>query len=86
MSAPPAIPAPANATTAPRDDARPADAATTEPAVVKWTLIALAAVIMVAFIVLPLVVVFAEALGEGWAAYRDAIEKPETWDSIVLTL
>jgi sulfate transport system permease protein len=44
---------------------------TTEPRLVRWTLTTIAMLFMLLFIVAPAVNVFAQALSDGWAAYRD---------------
>ena len=48
---------------------RQATAATTEPRWVRWLLIGVALGFLGLFLLVPLVVVFAEALSQGWAAY-----------------
>jgi sulfate transport system permease protein len=59
---------------------------TTESPLVRRLLIAGAAVFLVLFLVLPLVVIFANALAEGFRAYRREILNDPTWDAIKLTL
>lgn len=56
-----------------------------EPAWVKTTLIAGALVFLGLFLLLPLFVVFAEALGDGLAAYGGAITEPDALAAIRLT-
>ena len=63
-----------------------AQAGTTEPAWVKWTLIAVALVFVVLFLVLPLAAVFAEALRKGFGAFLEAFKEPDAWSAIRLTL
>ncbi|WP_081853062.1 sulfate ABC transporter permease subunit CysW [Bosea sp. 117] len=58
----------------------------TEPAIVKWTVIALAALFMGLFIVLPLANVFAQAFSKGWDAYVAALVDPDALAAIRLTL
>jgi sulfate transport system permease protein len=57
-----------------------------EPPLVKWTLVGLALVIALLFLLLPLVNVFAQALAKGWRAYVAALTDPESWAAIRLTL
>jgi sulfate/thiosulfate transport system permease protein len=57
-----------------------------ESAAVKWTLILLAIVALLFFLVLPLATIFIEALRDGWQAYKDTITQPECWQSVRLTL
>lgn len=66
--------------------ARRAQAGTTEPAWVKWTLIGLALGFMALFLVLPLAAVFTEALRKGWGAFAEALKEPDAWSAIRLTL
>jgi sulfate transport system permease protein len=65
---------------------RRAKAGTTEPAWVKWTLIASALAFIFLFLVLPLAAVFAEALRKGAGAYFEAFNEPDAWSAIRLTL
>ncbi len=65
---------------------RSTQAGTTEPAWVRYTLIAVALGFMFLFLVLPLVAVFAEALRKGADAYWEALKEPDAWSSIRLTL
>jgi sulfate transport system permease protein len=53
---------------------------------VRWLLIALALAFLAAFLVLPLVIVFKEALTKGFAAYFSAIVQSDTVSAIWLTL
>jgi sulfate/thiosulfate transport system permease protein len=57
-----------------------------EPAWVRYTLIALALAFMFLFLVLPLAAVFTEALRKGWDAYWAALQEPDAWSAIRLTL
>jgi sulfate transport system permease protein len=59
---------------------------TSESTGVRWTLIAVALVFMLLFLVLPLAAVFAEALRKGWAVYWEALREPDAWAAIRLTL
>ena len=65
---------------------RRANAGTTEPTWVKWTLITLALGFVMLFLVLPLAAVFTEALRKGFDAYFDAFKEPDAWSAIRLTL
>jgi sulfate transport system permease protein len=58
----------------------------TEPRWVRWTLIIAALMVLTLFLLLPLTIVFVEALRSGWAAYMAAIKQPDTLHSINLTL
>jgi sulfate transport system permease protein len=60
--------------------------ATTEPVFVKAALIAVAVGFIGLFLVLPLVVVFAQALEKGVAAYFGALREPMTLAALKLTL
>jgi sulfate transport system permease protein len=61
-------------------------AGVTEPAAVRWLLIALALGFLALFIALPVIVVFVEALAKGPGAYLSAILDPEALAAIRLTL
>jgi sulfate/thiosulfate transport system permease protein len=58
----------------------------TEPPAMRMALIALAFVFLVLFLILPLAVVFTEALGRGARAYAAAISEPEALAAMRLTL
>ena len=58
----------------------------TEPLLVRWTLITIAIAFLTIFVVLPLVVVFTEALSKGVGAYLAALSDPEALSAIRLTL
>ena len=59
----------------------------TEPAWLRWTLTAVALSFLFLFLVLPLVTVFAEAFGDGAAAYLAAIrDDPDALAALRLTL
>ncbi|MFG5775499.1 sulfate ABC transporter permease subunit CysW [Comamonas sp. J-3] len=58
----------------------------TEPRWVRWTLIGIALVFMLLFLVLPLLAVFVEALRKGWDTYIAALREPDAWSAIKLTL
>jgi sulfate/thiosulfate transport system permease protein len=57
-----------------------------EPAVVRWTLTAVALAFAAVFLVLPLAVVLAEALKGGWHVYWEAVKRPDTLAAVRLTL
>ena len=59
---------------------------TTEPRWVRYTLIGLALTFMGLFLVLPLLAVFTEALRKGLDAYWVALQEPDAWAAIRLTL
>jgi sulfate transport system permease protein len=59
---------------------------TTEAPWVRWTLIGIALVFLLLFLVLPLAAVFAEALRKGFGAYFEALKEPDAWSAIRLTL
>ncbi len=58
---------------------------TTEPAWVKWSLVVLALLFLLSFLLLPLVLVFSEALRGGLAAFLTAIRDPDALAAIRLT-
>jgi sulfate/thiosulfate transport system permease protein len=60
--------------------------ATTEPAWVRYLLTILALLFLVFFLLLPLVIVFTEALQSGVAAYFEALIEPDALAAIRLTL
>jgi sulfate transport system permease protein len=57
-----------------------------EPALVKWTIVAIAVGFIGLFIVLPLANVFAQAFSKGWDAYVHALVDPDALAAIRLTL
>jgi sulfate transport system permease protein len=59
---------------------------TTEAPWVRYTLIGIALVFLLLFLVLPLAAVFTEALRKGTGAYLDALKEPDAWSAIRLTL
>lgn len=61
-------------------------AGTTEPRWVQATLIGLALVFMVLFLFLPLAAVFTEALSKGLGTFVEALQEPDAWSAIRLTL
>ena len=60
--------------------------ATTEPAWVRYFLTILALLFLVFFLLLPLVIVFTEALQAGVATYFEALIEPDAVAAIRLTL
>lgn len=60
--------------------------ATTESAAVRAVLIALALVFLALFLILPVIVVFSEALSKGLSAYVATFEDPDAQAAIALTL
>jgi sulfate transport system permease protein len=60
--------------------------ALTEPPLVRGGLIAAAFVFLVLFLVLPLTLVFAKALADGWGAYSAAVTEPVARAAVRLTL
>jgi sulfate transport system permease protein len=58
----------------------------TEPGPVRFVIIALAVTFLTVFVVLPLVVVFAQAFSKGVGAYFSALAEPEALAAIRLTL
>ena len=58
----------------------------TEPAPVRFVVVALAVTFLTVFVVLPLVVVFAQAFSKGIGAYFSALTDPEALSAIRLTL
>ena len=70
------------ATTAPRAITR----ATGESPAVRWTLTAIALLFLALTLVLPLALVFAEALGKGLDTYLEAIREPDAMAAARLTV
>ena len=64
---------------------RRAQAGTTEPAWVRYSLIGVALTFMFFFLILPLAAVFTEALRKGFDAYWVALQEPDAWSAIRLT-
>jgi sulfate transport system permease protein len=58
----------------------------TEPRLVRFVIIAIAVTFLTIFVVLPLVLVFAQALSEGASVYFAALSDPEALSAIWLTL
>jgi sulfate/thiosulfate transport system permease protein len=59
---------------------------TTEAPWVRRTLIGVALVFLLLFLVLPLAAVFAEAMRKGFGAYLEGLREPDAWSAIKLTL
>ena len=59
---------------------------TTEAPWVRRTLIAIALLFLLLFLLLPLAAVFTEALRKGLGAYLEALKEPDAWSAIRLTL
>ena len=70
------------ATTAPRAVTR----ATGESRVVRWTLTAIALIFLALVLVLPLALVFVQALAKGPSTYWEAIQEPDALSAAKLTL
>jgi sulfate transport system permease protein len=62
------------------------DTVRTEPAGIRWLITAAALAILAIFIVLPLVLVFAQAFSRGWAFYLRSLGDPDAISAIRLTL
>lgn len=58
----------------------------TEPAAVKWSLIAIAVTFLILFIVLPLIQVFQQAFSRGWDVYVASLVEADALHAIQLTL
>ena len=57
-----------------------------ESPLVKWLLIGLALLFCLVFLLLPLVNVFAQAFSKGWSTYLAALQHPDSWAAMKLTL
>jgi sulfate transport system permease protein len=71
---------PQSTSSAPRHDVH------TEPGPIRFVIIAMALIFLSVFVVLPLVVVFAQAFAKGAGAFVAALSEPEAWSAIRLTL
>ncbi|MDC7709919.1 sulfate ABC transporter permease subunit CysW [Vogesella indigofera] len=60
--------------------------ATREARWVKYTILGTALTFFAIFLLLPLAVVFAEALAKGWHTYLDALVEPDALSAVTLTL
>src|SRR5262245_3588089 len=60
--------------------------ARSEPALVRWIVTGIAILFLTAFLVLPLIVVFQQALVRGFGAYFGALTNPDALAAIRLTL
>jgi sulfate transport system permease protein len=59
---------------------------TEESPIIKWALILIAATFSLVFLLLPLLNVFAQALGKGWNYYWTSLSNPDSVAAIRLTL
>lgn len=57
-----------------------------EPAIVRWTLTAVALAFLALFLALPLAAVFSQAFEKGFSVYLDALKEPDTLAAVKLTL
>lgn len=57
-----------------------------ESPLAKWTLITIAMLFCVVFLLLPLANVFVQAFSKGWSVYLGALTHPDSWAAIKLTL
>ena len=64
----------------------PRGAALTEPRWVRWLLLGLALTFLGFFLFVPLVLVFAKALGDGWETYLASVSEPMALAAVKLTL
>ena len=60
--------------------------AVTEPRSVRWLLIGITLTFLSLFLFVPLLLVFSEAMAQGWAAYVRALRDPATLSAIRMTL
>ena len=70
----------------PSQSVRHARAATTESPWVRYLLITVALGFVLLFLILPLAAVFTEAMRKGFGAYLAALQEPDAWSAIELTL
>jgi sulfate transport system permease protein len=59
---------------------------TEDPPIIKWTLISVALLFCVLFLLLPLINVFAQAFSKGLVYYWNSLVSPDAWAAIRLTL
>ena len=86
-AASPAIPLPGSGTPVAKGRAaRSRPVVGSEPAWVRYTLIGIALAFVLLFLVMPLAAVFTEALRKGMGAYLEALQEPDAWSAIRLTL
>lgn len=57
-----------------------------DPLWVRWTLITITVGFVAIFLALPVAIIFAEALKDGWKTYAIALKDPAAWSAINLTL
>jgi len=60
--------------------------ATSEPALVRWSLIGITWAFLTVLLILPVAIVFVEALRYGWVAYGKALIEPHTLSALWMTL
>ena len=60
--------------------------ANAEPRWLRWSLIGVGLAFLFFFLALPLIAVFFEAFSGGWSAYVTALQDPEAWSAIKLTV
>ena len=70
----------------PAGQAGAAKTSTTESAWVRYSLLGAALLFVLLFLILPLAAVFTEALRKGLGAYVAALQEPDAWSAIQLTL
>ncbi|WP_115004072.1 sulfate ABC transporter permease subunit CysW [Xanthomonas campestris] len=80
------VPTMLQSTATARQARRITESATSEPRWVQWLMILGALGFLLAFLLLPLVLVFAEALRGGWATFLQALVDPDALSAIKLTL
>src|SRR6266568_5028889 len=59
---------------------------TEEPKPFQWLLIGVGQLFALVFLLVPLINVFAQALGKGWSACANALSDPDTLSAVKLTL
>jgi sulfate transport system permease protein len=59
---------------------------TSEPRWVKYSILGISLLFFITFLLLPLILVFSQALHKGFNFYLHAISEPDTWSAIKLTL
>lgn len=69
-----------------KDETYSSNRSQTEPAFVRWLLIAIALVFLTLFLALPLAAVFSQAFEKGLSVYLEAIREADTLAAIKLTL
>src|SRR5713101_785490 len=69
-----------------RDTHAKSQRGTEEPRPFQWLLIGVAQLFALVFLLVPLINVFAQALGKGWSACANALSDPDTLSAVKLTL